>query len=133
MILDASPSHLSFIIASFYTIISLAMIAKLPGSNSYDSFAYDIGLLKDFVREDDEENQLGGKLTASMRASSGRKKRRGSGLNNSQRVGASLRGSLRGGSIFGRKAKRDGLDGSIHSVGSLRGRNNFGRSSSMRT
>lgn len=106
------------------------MIAKLPGSSSYDNFAYEVALLKDFVRDEDDENQTGGKLTASMRTGGGRKKRRGSGLNNS--MGSSLRASFRGGSLFGRKAKKDGLDnGSIHSVGSLRGRNNIGRSASV--
>lgn len=106
----------------------LAMIAKLPGAGSYDAFAYDVGLLKDFVREDDED---GGPLTSSLRTGGGRKKRIGSGLNRSHNTG-SLRGSFRGGSfrggtLFGRKPKRDGLDGSLHSAGSLRGRNNFGK------
>jgi hypothetical protein len=92
------------------------MIAKLPGSGSYDSFAYEVALLKDFLREEDDDN---GKLTSSMRTGGGRKKRRGGGLNNS------LRASFRGGSMFGRKPTRDQLDNSVHSLGSLRGRNNF--------
>ena len=98
------------------------MIAKLPGSGNYDAFAYDVGLLKEFVREDDE---AGGPLTSSLRSGGGRKKRLGSGLNRSHNGGSSLRGSFRGGSILGRKPKRDGLDGSLHSVGSLRGRQHF--------
>jgi len=107
------------------------MISKLPGSSSYDNFAYEVVLLKDFVRDEDDANQADGKLTSSMRIGGGRKKRHGSGLNNSHNMGSPLRASFRGGSLFGRKGKRDGLDGSIHSVGSLRGRNHSGRGASM--
>lgn len=97
------------------------MIAKLPGSGIYDAFAYDVALLKEFVREDEEGR---GPLTSSLHTGGGRKKRLGSGLNRSHNGGSSLRGSFRG-SILGRKPKRDTLDGSLHSVGSLRGRQNF--------
>jgi hypothetical protein len=96
------------------------MVDKLPGSAAYDNFAYDITLLKDFLREEEGEN-----VTSSMRSREGRKKRHGSGLNNgSLRASMSntnLRGSFRGGSRFGRKLKLDG-DDSIHSAGSVRGR-----------
>eukprot|EP00934_Nitzschia_sp_Nitz4_P003188 Nitzschia sp. Nitz4//scaffold81_size91200//84479//86307//NITZ4_005003-RA/size91200-snap-gene-0.26-mRNA-1//1//CDS//3329558761//3178//frame0 len=96
----------------------LAMIDKLPGSSSYDTFAYDIALLKEFSREDKDDKRL----TNSMRA--GGRRRMGSGMNSSLR-GASLRGSFRGGSMFGRKGKKDDMDSSIHSAGSLRGRQSF--------
>jgi len=99
------------------------MIAKLPGSGNYETFAYDVGLLKEFVREEDDGG--GGPLTSSLRTGGGRKKRFGSGLNRSHNGGSSLRGSFRGGLVLGRKPKRDALDGSLHSVGSLRGRQNF--------
>ena len=104
------------------------MIAKLPGSGIYDSFAYEVALLKDFLRDD---NDTAGQLSASMGTGRGRKKRHGSGLNSSHNPGLSLRNSFRGGSLFGRKPKSDGLDGSIHSQGSLRGRSNVKRNGSV--
>jgi len=102
------------------------MIDKLPGSVAYDRFAYDVALLKDFLREEDGDN-----LTSSVRSGGGgRKKRLGSGMNNgslrSTAHGAPLRGSFRGGSRFGKKPILE-RDDSIHSVGSVRGRQNGSR------
>ena len=106
------------------------MSDKLPSSSSYDSFAYEVALLEDFVQDGDGGN---GKtaITSSLRQP-GRKKRRATGLNNSLRVGSSMRGSFRGASRFGVKktAGKDELNSSIHSAGSLRGRNNFNRAAS---
>ena len=108
----------------------LAMIDKLPSSSSYDSFAYEVALLEDFVQDGDAGN---GKtaITSSLRQP-GRKKRRATGLNNSLRVGSSMRGSFRGASRFGIKktAGKDELNSSIHSAGSMRGRNTVTRAAS---
>jgi hypothetical protein len=107
------------------------MVDKLPGSMDYDNFAYNVSLLKDFLREDEGEN-----LTSSMRSGGGRKKRLGSGLNNgslrSSMNAAPLRGSFRGGSRFGRKPVVVDGDDSIHSVGSVRGRQKVNRTASIR-
>lgn len=104
------------------------MIAKLPGSAAYDGFAYDVTLLKEFLREEEG----GENLTSSMRSGGGRKKRLGSGMNNNGSLRSSVKmgGSFRGGSRFARKFVMDG-DDSIHSAGSLRGRRNFARSASV--
>jgi hypothetical protein len=87
------------------------MINKLPNSNNYNTFAYDINLLRDFVR-DDEGRDTGASRSARL---SGRRmlttQRRMSG------GGGSLRGSFRG-SIFNLRNR----SGSIHSQGSRRGR-----------
>lgn len=106
------------------------MIDKLPSSSSYDSFAYEVALLEDFVQDGDGGN---GKtaMTSSLRQP-GRKKRRATGLNNSLRDGSSMRGSFRRASMFSIKKTpgKDELNSSIHSAGSLRGRSNFSRAAS---
>ena len=93
------------------------MIEKLPGSSGYRSFAYDVALLEEFVREPDSRDAAG------ATGSHGGRRR--------SRIGGSLRGgSLRGGSLRGsfRKIRKKndngsrGLDSSTHSLGSLRGR-----------
>ena len=79
---------------------------SFPGSSSYNSFAYHVALLKEFVRENDP----GGKGSQSNR--SHRKLRR----NNS------LRGSFRsGGGLLNFNERAVAMDGSVHSAGSLRG------------
>ena len=83
------------------------MINKLPQSESYDIFAYDITLLKDFVQDDEVRDGT----SRSVRLSGGKLSLRRSG---------SVSGSL-GGSFRGLKKKRRG--NSVHSQGSLRGRN----------
>ena len=119
-----------FNLVGFIFLHRLTMLDKLPGSAVYDNFAYDVNLLKDFLREEEGEN-----LTSSMRSNGGRKKRMGSGLNNgslrSSMHAAPLRGSFRGGSRFGKKLILEG-DDSIHSVGSVRGRQNGSRRSSAK-
>lgn len=87
-----------------FVFSSLTMIMKLPGSGNYNSFAYSIDLLKEFVRSDDDRH---GHLTRSA--------------HRHQRLGGSFRASFRGASLFGKKKEAD-LDSSIHSAGSLRGR-----------
>jgi hypothetical protein len=87
------------------------MIDKLPGSVGYKSFAYDVALLKEFVREESPRDN------AASSMNSARQRRRGfkGGL------GGSLRGSFR--KIRRKKDARNvALDSSIHSQGSLRGR-----------
>ena len=78
------------------------MITKLPGSGNYNTFAYSVELLKEFVRTDED----GG--SRSMNPAHQRR---------SFRSGGSFRASFRGASLFARK------DTSIRSVGSFRGRN----------
>lgn len=90
----------------------IVMIDKLPFATNYSSYAYDIALLKDFVRDDGPRE--GGPRSRSVRLS-GRKvpmKRQIS-------AGGSFRNSFRG-SIFKKKNK----SGSLHKSGSLRGRRN---------
>ena len=97
------------------------MISKLPGSSTYDSFAYEVSLLNEFIRDDAEEGSKDPKsLTASLHGSAGRKKKRSSvGMRGSLHA---LGGSLRGSSLFSKKNRREELSGSVHSIGSFRGR-----------
>jgi hypothetical protein len=101
------------LISRFLLFFSLAMIAKLPGSGNYKTFAYEVALLKEFV-SDDHQPRDG--TTQSAR----HKQRKGNGIT------GSFRGSFRGSSLFFSRKKNqpDHFDSSVHSEGSLRGRNN---------
>jgi hypothetical protein len=94
------------------------MITKLPGSVSYNSFAYHASLLKEFIQDE----PTGKRGNHSVRSMKGGKRFRSN----------SLRGSFRGGILsFTASPGRKALDGSLHSQGSLRGnRNNSNPSSS---
>ena len=104
------------------------MIDKLPGSgSSYDTFAYDVTLLQEFVRDDEKQTQ----------------RRRGGSLNRSNsrtsmfRGGGSISSRFRRGGSTGRYGRKGDVvvDSSVHSAGSLRGRtrnNNNNLSSSGR-
>lgn len=91
------------------------MITKLPGSASYNGFAYHAALLKEFVQDEPTD---GGKL--------GINSTRGSSKGGKRFRTNSLRGSFRSGGIlnFSAGAGRKDKDGSIHSQGSLRGNRN---------
>lgn len=99
----------------------LAMITKLPGSSTYDSYAYEVSLLKEFIQDDSEQESKDPKtLTASLHGNAGRKKRRSvGGMRGSLHA---LGGSLRGKALFSKKNRSDELSGSVHAIGSFRGR-----------
>jgi hypothetical protein len=107
------------------------MITKLPGSASYNSFAYHASLLKEFVQDEPTSRKGGGNrnhhsVRSSMKGGGGGKRFRSN----------SLRGSFRGGGLlsFGDRVGpgRKALDGSIHSQGSLRGNRNSSNPSSSK-
>jgi hypothetical protein len=90
------------------------MISKLPNADMYNSFAYHVSLLKDFVRGDVNG---GTHSTRSFRGG-----RRGGSLR-----GGSFRGSILSRTVHNKPIK----DSSVHSVGSLRGNGSFGRNNNM--
>ena len=99
------------------------MIDKLPGSSGYNTFAYDVALLKEFVR--DETRGVDESLISGSQGGGRRRRRRGSFGRGGGSLGGSLRGSFR--KIMKKKEARvvNGVymeDSSIHSAGSLRGR-----------
>jgi hypothetical protein len=108
------------------------MITKLPGSASYNGFAYHTSLLKEFVQDEPTDGDFSkGHGNHSTRSSKGGGKRfRTNSLRGSFRSGGilNIRGAIGGG---GRGKGLDG-DGSIHSQGSLRGnRNNNNNASNI--
>jgi hypothetical protein len=91
------------------------MITKLPGSASYNGFAYQASLLKEFVQDEPTDGGKGGNNSTRGPAKGGKRFRTNS-----------LRGSFRSGGLlnFSAGPGRKTLDGSIHSQGSLRGNRN---------
>jgi hypothetical protein len=90
------------------------MITKLPGAAGYNGFAYHASLLKEFV-QDEPSGGKGGNNTSRSTKQGGKRFHTNS-----------LRGSFRSGGFlnFSVGPGRKGLDGSIHSQGSLRGNRN---------
>ena len=96
---------------------SLAMIGKLPNSSLYENFAYQLSLLKEFMREDDQDAKNHKSMSARL-------------AKRMSRSGGSFRAS-----IFNFGSERGGqggflnsnLDTSVHSQGSPHG---SGRNSS---
>jgi hypothetical protein len=119
-----SSSELNFVLFFLFVFAArrISMIEKLPGSDLYDSFAYDIMVLKYFVREGTGRKRSS--KTSKRRASGSRvnplfgKIRRGidSSLHSvSGRIRASL--DFSGHSSNSGRMRPSSMDGSNHSYG----------------
>ena len=117
-----------FFVVVYIVVHSISMIEKLPGSGLYDSFAYDIMVLKYFVRDG----------TGRKRQSDAKKRRSSRGSAMFGKIKHTIDSSLHSVSGRIRKASMDfsghswsstkmrpsSMDGSNHSLNTKRG-NNF--------
>ena len=100
-----------------YCTCSISMIEKLPGSDMYDSFAYDIMVLKYFVRDGSGRKQKS--KSAKRRASGSRFGKIRQGIDSSlHSVSGRIRASLdfSGHSSNSGRMRPSSMDGSNHSL-----------------